>query len=121
MSAGKQPEGVVKLDVESCLQTMEGRIFIKHLNQVSHVLSLRDTELEFKGEELVKTGYVGDCKSVMLFKCPKGYFLFCDKAFGKNNWSVIGDTVEAVLEQVNNQEVKEKLQEEISAAAAEAA
>ncbi|MFQ6114587.1 MAG: hypothetical protein ACE5NG_10970 [bacterium] len=111
---GAGPEGVVKLDIETNVQTGEGRIFLNQLNQVSHVLFFRDTEVEFKGETALKTGYVGDCKSVTLYKCPNGFFLFCNAAFGKNNWSAIGQTFEEVLAKVSSKEIKKKLQEEYS-------
>ncbi|MFQ5824785.1 MAG: hypothetical protein ACE5JB_12065 [bacterium] len=104
-----KPKAVVKLDIETNVQTGEGRIYLKQLNRVSHVLFLRAAEVEFKGELVLKTGYVGDCKSVMLYKCPNGYFLFCDKAFGKNNWSAIGQTFEEVIAKVSNEEIKKKL------------
>ncbi len=109
-----KPKDVVKLDVETNVQTSEGRLFLKQLNEVSHVLFMRDTEVEFKGELMLKTGYVGDCKSVSLYKGPNGYFLFCDKAFGKNNWSVIGKTFDEILAKVTNKEIKKKLTEEYS-------
>lgn len=102
----------VKLDVESNVQTMEGRVFVNQLNEVSHVLALKDTEIVFKGEEILKTGYVGDCKSVILYKCPNGFFLFCDKAFGKTNWSAIGKTLNELLDKVRDQEVKKRIKEE---------
>ncbi|MFQ5709149.1 MAG: hypothetical protein ACE5HO_16965 [bacterium] len=102
---------IVKLDVEANVQTMAGRVFLRQLNEVSHVLRLKDTEVEFKGELLVKSGYVGDCKSAVLYKCPKGYFLFCDQAFGSNNWSVIGSTLEDLLDKVQDTGIKEKLKQ----------
>jgi len=110
-----KPQDVIKLDTETVLQTTEGRIFINQLNTVSHVLAMRDAEIEFKGEEIVKTGYVGDWKSVQLYKCPNGYFLFCDAAFGKNNWSTIGKSVEEVLDRISDEEVRRRVEEELSA------
>lgn len=109
-----RPQDVIKLDTETVLQTTEGRIFINQLNTVSHVLAMRNAEVEFKGEELVKTGYVGDWKSVQLYKCPKGYFLFCDAAFGMNNWSAIGETVEEVLDKITDKDVRKRVEEELS-------
>lgn len=105
----------VKLDVETILQTAEGRVFINQLNTVSHVLAMRDSEIEFKGEDMVKTGYVSDYKSVQLFKCPKGYFLFFDKAFGKNNFSFIAETMDELLSKISDADVKQKLMEETAA------
>ena len=84
-------DGIAKLDVESVVQTTEGRAFIKQLTAVSRIISLKSTEVEFVGEEILKTGYVADCKSIQVFKCPDGYFLFCNKAFTMNNWSAIAD------------------------------
>lgn len=110
-----KPQDVINLDTETVLQTTEGRVFINQLNTVSHVLSMRDAEVAFKGEEIVKTGYVGEWKSVQLFKCPNGYFLFCDAAFGKNNWSAIGKTVEEILGKVADKEVRQCIEEELSA------
>jgi hypothetical protein len=43
-----KPKDEVKLDVESNVQTMEGRVFVNQLNEVSHVLALKDTEIVFK-------------------------------------------------------------------------
>lgn len=111
---GKKAQDVVTLDVESNLQTTEGRSFINQLNQVSHVLHLKDTVVQFKGETLIATGYVGDYKTVQLYKCPNGYFLFADMAFGKDNWSVIGRTLDEVLGQVQDKEVTKKIKEELS-------
>ncbi len=108
-----RPKDVVTLDVETNVQTTEGRVFLNQLNAVSHVLHLKDSTVQFKGEQLVKTGYVGDFKSVILYKCPNGYFLFGDKAFGKNNVSWIGSTVEEVLAQVPDEEVRKRVAAEL--------
>lgn len=105
----------VKLDVETSLFTMEGRVFLKQLNSVSSVLSISDTQVEFLGDEMVKTGYVGDCKSVQFFQCPKGFFIFCNKAFTKNNWSATGQTVVEVLDKINDSSIREKVESELSA------
>ena len=78
-----KPKDVVSLDVETNLQTTEGRVFLNQISKVSRVLYLKDSAVEFKGEQLLKTGYIADFKSVMLYKCPNGYFIFGDKAFGK--------------------------------------
>jgi len=110
-----KPQDIVKLDTETILQTAEGRVFINQLNTVSHVLSMQDAELQFKGEEVLKTGYIGDWKSIQLFKCPNGFFLFCDAAFGKNNWSAIGETVEEVLGKIGDKEVRQRVEEELAA------
>ena len=107
--------GVVTLDVESNVQTVEGRVFLKQLNEVSHVLHLKDTEVRFKGEVILKADYVGDCKSVILYKCPRGYFLFCDKVFGKTNWSAIGSTLPELLEKVQDEAIRKRIEEEVSA------
>lgn len=115
-----KPKDTVKLDVETILQTAEGRPFLNQLNSVSHVLSLKDSQVEFRGEEVLKTGFVADCKSVQLFKCPAGYFLFCNKAHTKNNWSVAGGSLEDVLSRVYDEEIRKKLDEELASAAAAA-
>jgi hypothetical protein len=116
-----KPKDVISLDLETNLQTTEGRRFLNQLNTVSHVLHVKDTTAEFKGEEILKTGYVGDFKSVILYKCPNGYFLFGDKAFGKNNWSVAGATLEELLAKLPEGDVKQKVGEALTPAAAEAA
>ncbi|MCZ6803916.1 MAG: hypothetical protein O7D86_08285 [Proteobacteria bacterium] len=43
-----KPKDTVKLDVETILQTTEGRSFLNQLNQVSRVLSIRNSEVNFK-------------------------------------------------------------------------
>ncbi|NIR53014.1 hypothetical protein GWO43_30665 [candidate division KSB1 bacterium] len=108
-----KPKDVVTLDVETNVQTTEGRIFLNQLNSVSHVLHLKDTTVRFKGEEILKTGYLGDFKSVILYKCPKGFFLFGDKAFGKNNVSWIGGTLDEVLNKLTDEEIKKKISEQL--------
>lgn len=118
MSEKSQPESSVTLDVESETNTAEGRQFLRHIVAVSRVLQMKDTQITFKGEELLKISFVGDCKSVQLFKCPTGYFLFCNKSFTKNNWSAAGKTVSEVVEAVYDPEVKSRLAEGISAAVA---
>lgn len=113
-----KPKDVVTLDLETILQTTEARRYINQLKTVSQILGLKDSQVSFKGEEVVSTGYVGDCKSVHLYKCPKGYFLFFNKAATKNNWSEIGDSEEAVIKKVYDPQIREKLMNELSAAAA---
>ncbi len=108
---------VVSLDVESNVQTFEGRKFLNQLNSVSHVLHLKDTTVEFKGEEVLKTGYVGDFKSLILYKCPKGYFLFGDKAFGKNNWSAAASKLDELVAKLDDSDVKKKISEALRPAA----
>ncbi|MFQ5771189.1 MAG: hypothetical protein ACE5HX_11675 [bacterium] len=103
------------MDVETNVQITEGRIFLDQLNKVSHVLSLKSTEVEFKGEPIFKTGYLGRFKSLTLYKCPNGYFLFGDKAFGKNNWSIIGSTLDELLTKIPHKEIKKKITEEVAA------
>ncbi|MFQ5677690.1 MAG: hypothetical protein ACE5G1_17510, partial [bacterium] len=107
----------VKLDVETILQTTEGRVFLDQLKSVSRVLSFKDSEVEFKGEEILKTGYVGDCKRVHLFKCPNGYFLFCNKAFTKNNWSTTGEKLNELVSRVENKEIRERVSEMLATTA----
>ena len=111
-----RPKDIVKLDVETVLQTTEGRSFLNQLNEVSRVLSVRDSAVDFKGEEILKTGYLGDCKSVQLFKCPNGYFLFCNKAFTKNNWSATGSKLNDVIEKIQDGEIKKKISETLASA-----
>ncbi len=111
-----KPKDIVKLDVETILQTTEGRSFLNQINQVSRILSIRDSKVDFKGEEILKTGYLGDCKSVHLFKCPNGYFLFCNKAFTKNNWSSAGSKLNEIIEKIQDGEVKKKISETLAAA-----
>ncbi|HEX9654046.1 MAG TPA: hypothetical protein VGA99_10065 [bacterium] len=108
---------VMTLDVETNLQTTEGRKYLNQLNTVSHVLHLKDTTVTFKGEEVLKTGYLGDFKSLSLYKCPKGYFLFGDRAFGKNNWSVMANTLDELLAKLGEGEVKQKIAEAAHASA----
>ena len=115
-----KPTDRVKLDVETILQTAEGRHFLNQLNFVSQIVTIKDSQVEFKGEQMVKTGYVADCKSVQLFKCPDGYFLFCNKAATKNNWSVSGRGLEEVLSKLYDNEIKNKLEEELASAEAAA-
>lgn len=115
-----KPTDRVKLDVETILQTAEGRHFLNQLNFVSQIVTIKDSQVEFKGEQMVKTGYVADCKSVQLFKCPDGYFLFCNKAATKNNWSVSGRGLEEVLSKLYDNEIKNKLEEELASAEADA-
>ena len=102
---------VASLDVETNLQTTEGRIFLNHLNTASRVLLVKGSTVEFKGEEILKTGYVGDFKSIILYKCPKGYFLFGDRAFGNDNLSMVGATVEELLSKIEDKEIKERISE----------
>lgn len=108
---------VVKLDVETVLQTTEGRVFLDQLKSVSRVLSIKDSVVEFKGEEILKTGYVGDCKGVQLFECPNGYFLFCNKAFTKNNWSTSGEKLNEVVGRVEDKEIRDKVSKMLATAA----
>ena len=115
-----KPTDRVKLDVETILQTAEGRHFLNQLNFVSQIVTIKNSQVEFKGEQMVKTGYVADCKSVQLFKCPDGYFLFCNKAATKNNWSVSGRGLEEVLSKLYDNEIKNKLEEELASAEAAA-
>ncbi len=96
-----KPKDSVKLNVETILQTSDGRRFLNQISKVSQVMAMRDAEVEFKGEEVATTGYVGDCKSVHLFKCPGGYFLFLNKAFSMNNWSASGE-LDEVLQKVDD-------------------
>ena len=110
------PKDIVKLNVETVLQTTEGRSFLNQLNEVSRVLSVRNSAVDFKGEEILKTGYLGDCKSVQLFKCPNGYFLFCNKAFTKNNWSAAGSKLNDVIEKIQDGEIKKKISETLASA-----
>ncbi len=112
-----KPKDAISLDLETNLQTAEGRRFLNQLNTVSRVLHVKDTTVQFKGEEILKTGYVGDFKSVILYKCPNGYFLFGDKVFGKNNWSAIGKSIDELLRQLDDGEVKKKITESLSASA----
>lgn len=112
-----KPKDVTSLDVETNLQTTEGRRFLNQLNTVSHVLHLKDTTATFKGEEMMKTGYVGDFKSLILYKCPGGFFLFGDRAFGKNNWSLIAKSLDELLNQIDDGEPKKKIMESLNAAA----
>ncbi len=109
-----QANNSINLDVETILLTAEGRPFIKQINSVSRVLSMKHSEVKFRGEQLVKTGYVGDCKSVQLFKCPNGYFLFCNKAFSNNNWSIAGDTLKDVFAALTDTEIKTALKAVVS-------
>ena len=105
----EQPKDKVKLDVETILLTTEGRHFIKQIQSVSRILLINHSEVTFKGEEMAKLGYVGDCKSVQLFKCPDGYFLFCNKAMSMNNWSAVDASLENLLNKVYDPEIKEKV------------
>ncbi len=111
-----KPKDTVKLDVETILQTTEGRSFLNQLNEVSRVLSVKGSEVNFRGEEILKTGYLGDYKSVQLFKCPNGYFLFCNKAFTKNNWSTAAGKLNDVIEKIQDGEVKKKISESLASA-----
>lgn len=111
-----KPKDVVTLDVETNVQTTEGRIFLHQLNAVSHVLQPKDTKVEFKGEQVFKSGYIGEFKSVVLYKCPKGYFLFGDKVFGNNNVSWIGGDLDELLSKVSDKEIIQKIQDECAAA-----
>ena len=106
-----KPKDVVLLDVETNLQTTEGRVFLNQISKVSRVLYLKDSAVEFKGEQLLKTGYIADFKSVMLYKCPNGYFIFGDKAFGKNNWSAVGHDLDEVASQVDDEKIKKMISE----------
>ncbi len=108
---GARPKDVVILDVETNVQTAEGRVFLNQLNAVSRVLHLKDTTVQFKGEVVAQTGYVGDFKSLTLYKCPNGYCLFGDKAFGKNNVAWVGKTVEEVLAQVPDEAARRQVAE----------
>jgi hypothetical protein len=110
----KKASDVVSLDVETILQTTEGRIFLNQLNTVSKVLRMIDSTVEFKGEELLKTGYVSDCKSIQLFKCPNGYFLFLNKAFTKNNLSFAEPDIDGLLDKIADNEIKDRLEKELS-------
>ncbi len=104
----------ISLDVETILQTTEARNYLNQINQVSRVLFMKNSQVEFKGEEILKTGYISDCKSVLLYKCPNGYFLFCNKVFSMNNWSTAAtDTVE-LLAQIEDSEIKKRVEAVIS-------
>jgi len=106
-------EAIAKLDTETSLHTSEGRIFINQLRSVTEIISILDTSAQFKGEEIVKTGYLGEYKSVHLFKCPKGYFLFCNKTFTKNNWSIADSDLEALMSKISDNDVVQRLKEEL--------
>jgi hypothetical protein len=110
----EKPKDVVKLDVETNVQTTEGRIFLTQLNTVSHVLHLKDSVVHFRGEEVLKTGYIGDFKSLILYKCPKGYFLFGDRAFGKNNVSWAGNDLDELLGKLRDKEIEKKILEGVT-------
>ncbi len=107
----KEPKAkdVTTLDVETNVQTTEGRVFLDQLNKVSHVLLLQDTEVTFKGELVFKTGYVGDYKSIQLYKCPRGFFLFFDVAYGKNNRSLVATTIDELLKQIPDKKIREQV------------
>ena len=109
-----QPKDRVKLNVETILQTSEGRSFLNQINQVGRVLAMKDSEVEFKGEEIAKTGFVSDCKSVQLFKCPNGYFVFCNKTFSMNNWSAAGASIDEILKQIDDEAIRSALAEQVS-------
>ncbi|MFQ5605930.1 MAG: hypothetical protein ACE5HS_21885 [bacterium] len=106
---------VVTLDVETNVLTAEGRVFLNKLNTVSRVLFLRDTKVDFKGAQILKTGYIGDFKCIEIYKCPNGFFLFGNRAFGNNNWSVIGKTLDELLDQIGDLEIKKKIEAEMAA------
>ncbi|MFQ5638399.1 MAG: hypothetical protein ACE5IR_10445 [bacterium] len=108
-----KPNNVISLDVETNVQTAEGRFFLNHLNTVSHVLFLRDSTVRFQGEQVMKTGYFDDFKSLILYKCPKGYFLFGDKAFGTNNLSWIGSDLDSLLKCVDDKKLTKKISEDV--------
>ena len=110
-------QAIVKLDTETSLLTSEGRVFLNQIASVSSIMRVNNTSVEFLGEELVKTGYVSDCKRVQLIKCPAGYFLFADKTFTKNNWSVAAPDLETLLQNVPDREVRTQLEKELSATA----
>lgn len=114
MAKAENKSGIVSLDVESNVQTLEGRIFLKQLNEVSHVLHLKDTEVKFFGEEIARLEYVGDYKSIILYQCPRGYFLFFDRAIGKNNWSLVGQSIDEIIDNLSDEEVKTQLQEKLA-------
>jgi len=115
-----RPKGSVKLNVETILQTSEGRSFLNQINQVGRVLAMKDSEVEFKGEEVAKTGFVSDCKSVQLFKCERGYFVFCNKTFSMNNWSTAGASIDVILNKISDEEIRAVLAEQLGQEAAPA-
>jgi hypothetical protein len=112
-------ETIAKVDTENSLFTSEGRLYIKQLRSVSEIVAINETTAQFKGEEIVKTGYVGDYKSVHLFKCKKGYFLFCNKLFTKHNWSAAAEELDTLLQQVPDKNVSELLKKELAASVPE--
>lgn len=108
-----RPKDVVTLDTETILQTTEGRRYINQINSVSTILTLKGSEVTFKGEEIARIGIVADCKSVQLFKCPRGYFIFCNKALTMNNWSAAGAVLEDLLNKLYDPQIKEKIVEQL--------
>ena len=94
--------------------TSEGRVFLNQVASVSSIMRINNTTVEFLGEQLVKTGYLSDYKSVQLIKCPAGYLLFADKIFTKNNWSVAAPDLDTLLQAVSDKEVLAQLEKELS-------
>jgi hypothetical protein len=105
---------VVKLDTEAVLLTSEGRTFLNQLTCVSRIITISNTTVTFKGKEVMKTGYWGDYKSVQLFECPQGYFLFCNKLFSKNNWSAAASDLDTLFQQITDRALADRIQQELS-------
>jgi len=113
-----KPTDAVTLNLETIVQTTEARHFIDEIRSVGKILSLKDSEVTFKGEEIAKIGIVGDCKSVQLFKCPNGYFVFCNKAFSMTNWSAADSSLENLLNNIYDPQITEKIAEALKSAKA---
>jgi hypothetical protein len=116
MSTEKETAVLTKIDTEACLHTAEGRVYLNQLKSVTKVTGISETTAHFIGEEIVKLGYTGEYKSIHLFRCPDGYFLFCNKTFSKNNWSASDRELDVLLDKVSDVEVVEGLKKELSAA-----
>ncbi len=101
--------GQVSLDLETNTETSEGRVFIDALAQVTVILARRKSEVTFQGKEIARLQWIGDNRSVTIYECPNGYFVFFDKLVGKNNWAVSGASLEEVLAKVPDEETRKAL------------
>jgi hypothetical protein len=109
----------VTLDLETNTHTSEGRIFIDTLQAVTRILARLKSEVTFEGKEIARVQWVSDNKSITIYECPNGYFLFFDKLIGKDNRAISAKTLEEALAKVPDEESRKALQEALEPATAE--
>lgn len=111
MSEKGKDANVVTLDLETNTNTSEGRFFVDTLQAVTLILARRKSEVTFQGKEVAKAEFVGDNRSVSVYECPRGYFIFFDKLVGKNNWALSAATLDQALAKIPDEETQKALSE----------